>query len=33
MDFFLIFTCYAWTSEIDVKQEPLMGSLGPLKLL
>jgi hypothetical protein len=31
--FILIFTCYPWTSEIDVKQGPLMRAPGPLRLL
>jgi hypothetical protein len=28
-----IFTCYPWTSEIDVKQEPLIYNPGPLRLV
>jgi hypothetical protein len=33
MSKFLICTCYPWTSEIDVKQGPLMCIPGPLRLL
>ena len=29
----IIFTCHPWTSEIDVKQGPLMCAPGPLRLL
>jgi hypothetical protein len=31
--FIFIFTYYAWTSEIYVKQGPLMFTPGPLRLL
>jgi len=31
--FIFIFTYYPWTSEIDVKQGPLMCTPGPLRLL
>jgi hypothetical protein len=30
--FIFIFTCYPWTSEIYVKQGPLMFTPGPLRL-
>jgi hypothetical protein len=29
----IIFTCYPWTREIDVKQGPLMCAPEPLMLL
>jgi hypothetical protein len=31
--FIFIFTCYPWTSEIYVRQGPLMFTPGPFRLL